>query len=141
MNSNPTPASALSEAHRALLDDMLRLGHLIQTSGNVGELHERLSSTYTHLCHHLRLEEQGGYFDNVQEREPRLQRAVSDLAAEHRELRQSLDALRAEAGVANAVDDAMRAKVRAWIDRYLAHETHENDVAQDEVDLDVGTVD
>ena len=35
----------------------------------------------------------------------------------------------------------MRDKVRAWIDRYLAHETHENDVAQDAVDLDIGAGD
>jgi Hemerythrin HHE cation binding domain len=144
MKSNqPRANRALSEAQQALLDDLRYLGHLIHvpSDASVAEVRQHLNTAYTHLCLHFRLEEQGGYFNNVQEMKPRLERALCELVAQHHELRRSLDSLRAEAARATAIDDAMRGKIRAWIDRFLAHETRENDVAQDAVDLDLGAGD
>jgi hypothetical protein len=138
-----TLARALSHAHNLLLRDLRGLGRFIQpdADGSIVELRSRLASTYTDVCEHFRLEERGGYLDNMQVREPRLQRIIAELGAEHLELREALEEIRSEAAVARDMDDVLRYKVRTWIDRLLQHETRENDVVQDAVDSDLGAAD
>ncbi|HZZ79205.1 MAG TPA: hemerythrin domain-containing protein [Gemmataceae bacterium] len=138
-----TPVSALSKAHSVLLRDLRGLGRFVQPEAyaSIAELRSRLATTHTDVCEHFRLEEQGGYMDNMQMREPRLERTIAKLAAEHQELREALEEIRNEAAAARDIDDVLRYKVRTWIDRLLQHEQHENDVVQDAVDSDFGAAD
>jgi hypothetical protein len=78
---------------------------------------------------------------DVRKREPRFERVVQELEEEHRELRQSLDALHGEATHATKVDDALRARIREWIERARRHETRETDLVQDAFDWDVAAED
>jgi hypothetical protein len=78
---------------------------------------------------------------DLRKREPRLERIVQELGEEHRELRQSLDVLHAEASVANKVDDSLREKVRDWIERVRRHEAREKDLVQDAFAWDLAAED
>jgi hypothetical protein len=130
----------LRRVHNSLLEDLRGLGRAIQpdADANIVEVRARLATTCTHLNEHFHLEEQGGYLDDVQTRQPRLQREVDELGGQHREMLDALGHLRDEAAVASDLDDVLRLKVRTWIDRLLQHEARENDVIQDAVDSDFG---
>jgi hypothetical protein len=134
------PVNVLSKAHTNLLRDLRGLGRFIQPEAyaSIAELRSRLATTHTDVCEHFRLEEQGGYMDNMQTRQPRLERTITDLAAEHRELREALDEIRNEAAVASDIDGVLRYKVKTWIDRFLQHERLENEVVQDAIESDFG---
>ncbi len=79
--------------------------------------------------------------DKVRKREPRLERAVQQLAEEHQQLMQALDAILAEANAAPAMTDALRDKIRAWVERIRNHETRENHLVQEAFGFDVGAED
>jgi hypothetical protein len=136
-------AESLSRAHQALLRDLRRLQDMVRPDSNVSlaELRNCLGATYTHVCEHFRLEEMNGYMEELVKDQPRLQRIVEQLGEDHRALRQSLDALHGEAIVASHVDNALREKVRCWIDRLMQHETRENDLIQEAVDSDFAAQD
>lgn len=143
MKTEHVHAHALNQAHNDLLRDLRGLGHFIQPAeeASIVELRNRLAATYTHVCDQFCLEEQGGYLDDIQVSEPRLQRTIGELSEDHRKLLDALTQIRDDAAVARSVDDVLRHKVRAWIDRFLQHETRENDVIQDAVDSDCGAGD
>jgi hypothetical protein len=126
-----------------LQEDLGKLENDVRSDAvaNVAELRTRLGATYTHICEHFRFEEQNGYMDEVRKREPRLERIVQELGEEHRVLRQSLDALNAEARLATNVDEAFREKVRTWIERVRRHEARENALVQDAFNWDVAAED
>jgi len=131
---------ALSQAHDTLLRDLHGLGQVIQpdAEANIIDLRSRLATTFFDVSDHFHLEEQGGYLDDMQVREPRLQREIAELRDQHCEMLDALANLRDQAAVASELDDVLRLKVRAWIDRLLKHEARENDVIQDAVDSDFG---
>ncbi len=128
-----------SEAQHRLMEDLGRLDETVHQNAEttLTALRTCLGRTYTHLCQHFRLKEYDGFLDDLQEREPRFGRIAQELFAEHRQLRQSLDSLHGEAVVAVRVDDALRGKVRQWIAALRRHETREDDLIQDAVDLDI----
>lgn len=133
--------AALSQAHRSLLDDLRKLEESTRAESTVSELRTRLGATYTHICEHFHLEELDGYMDEVRKREPRLDNVVQGLREEHRQLRHSLDLIHAEAKLATGLDEALRAKVRNWIERVQHHETRENKLVQDVFDLEIAADD
>ena len=141
--TNSSLAESLSAAHQSLFRDLTNLDNLIRPGSNVGllELPNRLGRTYTHLCEHFRLEEKNGCTDNLAEDQPRFHALVAQLGEEHRELRQALDLIRADAVVASSVDNALLPNVRAWIVRVRQHEARENELVQNAADFDVGTPD
>jgi hemerythrin-like domain-containing protein len=136
-------AEALSRAHAALLQDLRTLEEAVRPSSGEGlpELRARLGATHTHIAEHFRFEEQNGYMDAVRKREPRLERTVQQLAEEHRQLTQSLDALIGEARTAANLDDSFRERVVAWVEEVRQHEIRENDLVQDVFNLDIGAED
>lgn len=133
----------LSQAQRRLTEDLRTLEAAVQQKSqeSMTAIRTGLGSVYTHLCAHFRLQEKGGFLNELREREPRLARTAWELLEEHRTLRQALDSLHGEANVAVSLDDTFREKVRQWIANMRRHETRENDLLQDVVDLDIGAED
>jgi hypothetical protein len=136
-------AEALGPAHAALLEDLRQLGEATRPESGEGlaELRARLSATQTHITEHFRFEEQNGYMDAVQKREPRLERAIQQLSEEHGQLAQSLAVLIEQAKAATSLDEPFREAVRQWIKRVREHEARENELVQDAFDLDIGAED
>lgn len=138
-----TVADTLSQAHAALLEDLARLEGTVQPTSRerISDLRARLGAAERHISEHFRLEEQNGYMDVVRKREPRLERAIQELADEHRELADELDGLIVYAATARRVGAAFRAQVRAWVEHVRKHEARENDLVQDAFTLDMGAED
>jgi hypothetical protein len=134
---------ALRRAHVALLEDLRRLEQAVDPSsgGNLLDLRARLAATYSHVTEHFRFEEENGYLDAASKREPRLERTIRQLAEEHRQLTQSLDALVREAQLTTSLDDAFRERVREWLRHVRRHEHRENEFVQDAFNLDIGPED
>src|SRR5262245_29806695 len=116
--NEPPDAEALSRAHGALLEDLRQLEQaVLRVSGEpMAELRARLDATRRHITEHFRVEEQNGYMDAVREREPRLGRTVDQLAEEHRQLAQSLEALIRESRAATSPGAAFREGVQRWVE-------------------------
>jgi hypothetical protein len=123
----------------ALLEDLRKLDDAARPDAgpDLAGLRARLGATRRHVTEHFRFEEQNGYMDVVRAREPRLERVVQHLADEHRQLAQSLEALVAEAREAARLDDSLRGRVRAWVEKLRGHEARENELAQTTFNLDL----
>jgi hemerythrin-like domain-containing protein len=136
-------AEALGRAHTALLVDLRKLEEAIQSSAGEGlaELRSQLDTTRTHILAHFRFEERNGYMDTVRKREPRLERAIQLLVAEHQQLAQALTALIEQARGAPDLNARFRKQVQAWIERVRQHEASENDLVQDAFNQDIGPED
>jgi hypothetical protein len=134
---------SVKRAHRLLEENLRRLEEISQpnSAANLDDLRSRLSKTYTYVCEHFRLEEQDCFADDLRQNDARFQRLAQDLIDEHRELRQALDLLHAEAVTASRVDEALRGKIRHWIERIRSHEFRENDLIQDAFESDMGAQD
>jgi predicted nucleic acid-binding Zn-ribbon protein len=142
-NNEPSVAEALGRAHAALLEDLRKLeGAALPAFGEgLAELRARLDATRRHITEHFRFEEQNGYMDAVRKREPRLERTIEQLAQEHRELEQSLEALIGESEVVTGLGAAYREKVRRWVEHVRQHEARENDLVLDAFNLDISAED
>jgi len=144
--TNNAVAEELGRAHMGLLEEMQRLEKAAGPCGPTGageglaELRTHLDATRTHILEHFRFEEQNGYMDVVSKREPRLQRVIEELAQEHRQLAQTLDALTAQARAVSP-DDRFREEVRAWVKAVRQHEVREDELILDAFNLDIGTKD
>jgi nucleotide-binding universal stress UspA family protein len=137
-------AESLGRAHTALLGDLRRLEEAARrASGEVGpgELRARLRATQAHLTEHFRLEEQNGYMEAVRNRQPHLERTIQQLAGEHRELAQVLEALIEEGRSARCLGKPFRDEVHKWVERVRQHEARENDLVQDAFNLEMGAED
>jgi len=136
-------AEAMGAAHETLMKDLRKLEEAASPSLTkaVAELNARLASTFAHVTEHFRFEEQNGYMDAVRKREPRLERIVEQLAEEHHQLAQSLNALVTQSKSSLSADDGFRAKVRAWIDQIRHHEARENQLVQEAFNLDLAAED
>jgi predicted nucleic acid-binding Zn-ribbon protein len=136
-------AEALSRAHAALLEDLRKLEEAADPSSStdLAEMRARLGATQAHITEHFRFEEENGYLEALQKREPRLEPTIQQLAEEHRQLAQSLEALVGEARSATSLGNTFREKTRQWIKRVRQHEHRENDLVQDAFNLDIGAED
>lgn len=89
------------------------------------------------LSARLAREEDSGFFDEIADHSPRLARRAEALCSEHDVLRAMLD--RAVASVGDMRDaDAVRANLRALLDKLETHERAEWDLAQDAYLTDEG---
>jgi hypothetical protein len=133
-------AEAIDRAHAALLRDMKELEMVGRRASSNGleTLRARLEATRVHLVEHFRFEEESGYMEAVRKLEPRLERAVAQLAEEHIQLLNSLDALRGEIAPMPRANEAVAAKVTAWVQKVRQHEARENHLVQDAFGLDIG---
>ncbi len=136
-------AESLQQAHAALLDDLRKLEEASRAAPREGpgELRTRLDATHAHLVEHFRFEEQNGYLDAVRKQEPRLERVIEQLAQEHRQLLQALEALIEAARSPRCLGEPFQAEVREWVERVRQHEVRENDLVQDAFNLDLGAED
>lgn len=132
-------ADTLHHAHEALLHDLRELERLAKrsTTEDISHLRTRLHSVYGDVMEHFRLEEENGYMDSVRTRSPRLERTVSQLAKEHRQLADSLESLIANVDDCSIIDGALRKDIHSWVERMRRHETHENNLIQEAFSLDV----
>lgn len=106
--------AALKRTHAALVEDLRKLEEVARhaTEEDLTQLQDRLTATQQHVADHFRFEEQNGYMEAVVEREPRLERAVQQLALEHIGLRDSLNALIADARMVTRIDEAYWQKLQ-----------------------------
>jgi hypothetical protein len=146
MNTTKPRASfgeALRRAHGVLEQDLSRLDEAASSTSEewLAEVRIWLGATHARITEHFRFEEQGGYMREVRKREPRLERVIQELGAEHADLRASLEVLIREAGAAAAVDNALRERIRAWIAQVKAHEARENEVVQNAFNYDISAED
>ena len=144
MEHPETPiAKAINRAHTALLRDLKALEVIARRASTSGPeaLRARLEAMRAHIIEHFRFEEEDGYMDAVRRLEPRLERAIEQLAEEHRQLLDSLDALRTEIATLPSANEAVATKVSAWVQKLQKHEARENHLMQDAFGLDIGTTD
>ena len=134
---------SLRKAHVALLGDLQRLEAMVEPVSKepLQAVRAHLDATSAHIREHFRFEEQNGYMAVAREREPRLERAIEQLAGEHREIAQSLAALIGEAKDAKNVSDHFREGIRDWIKGVRQHEHRENDLIQDVFVCDIAAED
>jgi hypothetical protein len=111
------------------------------SANRIEALRARLNATRDHITEHFRFEEQNGYMDLVRHREPCLEHAIHRLAAEHRELAGSLEALIDEIRSATELNDGFRVRIRHWLRRVRQHETDENDLVQGTLVTDLAAED
>jgi hypothetical protein len=136
-------AAALGRAHAALLADLDRLGDAAQpvSRARLSELRARLGATQAHIVAHFRFEEENGYMDAVRTREPRFSARIDSLAADHRRLSATLEAITRDAAGATTVDEALRHRIQEWIDELTRHELRENDLVQEVFNSDISAED
>jgi hypothetical protein len=91
----------------------------------------RLKKLQTHLTEHFQFEEAGGYMAPILKEEPRFDRVVQELLAEHQQLAQTLDALIQEVNRAQGVQAIPQVRARAWIAQVRHHEHRENNLVQE----------
>jgi hypothetical protein len=134
---------ALHRAHAALLKDLGTLEEVARPTSVKGlaKLRTRLRATRAHITKHFRFEEQEGYMDAVRKREPRLERTIRQLAEEHHELAQSLEALIGDVEGATRVEGKFCDHIRSWVERVRRHERRENGLVQNAFGLDIGAED
>jgi hypothetical protein len=104
-------------------------------------LHACLGATRSDMVEHFRAQEQHGSMDTIERQQPYLATAIHRLAEDHHALTEAHAALMDATANATALDDALRANVRAWIARVRRHEAREIDFLQDAVDQDIGEKD
>lgn len=139
VSSQEPVVDALGHAHAALLHDLRELEEAARpgSSSCRAELGNRLGAVYWQITEHFRFEEQDGYMDAVRKREPRLERAVQQLAEEHRQLKQAIEALLGEV----PGDAGFHERIRGWIGQVRAHEARENRLVQEAFELDLAAED
>ncbi|MFN4260733.1 MAG: hemerythrin domain-containing protein [Gemmataceae bacterium] len=131
--------ASLRHAHTELLRDLQGLEELTRSlaSQDWGKLAARLEAIAAHLAEHFRLEEEDGYFDEVRQEQPRLERTIARLAEEHRQMADSLNALIQDAQRATNVE-TLPARIQEWIHSVRDHEARENALAQEAFSRDTG---
>jgi hypothetical protein len=136
-------AERLAKAHAALLQDLHKLEEAARPESGEGltGLTACLGTALDHITAHFRFEEENGYLDVVRTREPRLERAVQQLAEEHRQLNMSLETLLGEARAATGLGPGLGTKVREWVEQIRRHEAREDQVVQDAFNMDLGAED
>src|SRR5271166_5081053 len=119
-----TVADGLGRAHAALLADLEKLEDATRpaSGARLTELRARLGRTRTHILAHFQYEEQNGYMDLIRKREPHLERAIQQLAEEHRQLAETLAALTTQMRADTRIGSPLRGAIRAWIERVRQHE-------------------
>jgi hypothetical protein len=142
MRNDLSVAEILSRAHEALQAELRKLEQAVSPSSREGlvEIRARLAAARTHIAEHFRVEEENGYLHALKD-EPRLERAVHQLAKEHGQLSQLLDRLLGEARVAPSLGDTLREEIAGWIERLRQHEHRENDLVQGTLNMDIGAED
>jgi hypothetical protein len=135
-----SPVQNLRQAHRALLADLQRLEEMARAHPvkSKKDLLDALHAAHAHVAEHFRFEERDGYFDAVRMRAPHQERAIQHLAAEHRQLEESLRGLLREAGRDN---EDVRGHVIEWVRSIRDHETRENKLVQEVFYRDVAAED
>jgi hemerythrin-like domain-containing protein len=133
-------ANSLALAHAALLKDIRKLEESISSSEkDPAAVCTLLKEIKEHVSEHFKFEEKGGYMDQVRKHHPNKEGVIQKLYMEHGHLRQSLDGLVEEAK--KPLDDGFREIVRAWIERIRQHETQENTLIQETLNLEIGDQD
>ncbi|MGF1583206.1 MAG: hemerythrin domain-containing protein [Gemmataceae bacterium] len=138
-----TVGKMLLEAHTDLREDLAKLAETLrpQCATTVAQLSARLQETQDHILEHFRLEEEGGYLQEIREAEPRLNREIDHLYEEHAVLAKVLQGLIDDLQAETTIDDTVRKKVQSWIKHVRKHESCENLLVEDVFVLDIGDKD
>jgi hypothetical protein len=130
----------LRGAHAALGREVdgLRAAAGPEPEAVLADVRARLTAVRVRAGIYFRLEEEGGYMGAVRQREPRLERSILQLAAEHSELLRSLDGIICEAARATDLDAGLRGRIITWAGALGRHEDRENRLIEDAFDLGPG---
>jgi hypothetical protein len=140
VSSATSTIDALRHVHAELGRELRALDAALSRPSEaiIADVRARLGALRERVAKHFRLEEQNGYMDVVRKRQPRLERAVLHLAAEHAELLRTLDTVIRESVGATELDARLRDKIAVWVERFHSHEDRENRLIEDAFDLDIG---
>ena len=135
-------AQALRRAHEALRTDLQALEASLarDSAENLAPIRIRLKATQTHLLEHFRFEEQNGYMEKVRNGEPRLEHAIDQLAAEHRQLAGDLKSILESTNDTSCLESVGH-RIREWIAAMRQHEACEDRLVQEAFNFDVGEED
>jgi hypothetical protein len=141
--SQKSLGESLKRAHVSLLADLQKLEEAVSSLAEtkMAALRSRLVKARTHLTQHFRYEEKDGYMDAIRGGMPHLEREIQRLQDEHGQLSQSLDELIEKSWAADNIDEAFRAKVRAWLGQVHQHEVRENSLVEDAFNTDLAAED
>jgi iron-sulfur cluster repair protein YtfE (RIC family) len=140
---HPSVVEAFHQAHVALGNDLRELTAATRAPSGAGrtEAAKLLEKAREHLTEHFRLEEEDGYMGAVLQRDPNQERSVQHLRDEHRQLTESLEALRGEVASAGGPEDVPWKKILSWVARVREHESRENALVQDAFNVDLSAED
>lgn len=132
-------ARTFRKSHRALAADIEKIELALKASQEQAQkpLCAALEATQHCLKRHIRLEETDGYMSEVLEREPRLERQVRELEADHLQLRRSVEKLLEEARAPLQPDAALKDRIRKWIKHLRQHGEKETDLVQEAFNRDL----
>ena len=121
----------------------IRAEELRDAPGRIGDLEERLRRLLERLRRHFDEEESGGFFEQVLESTPNVQRAVGTLRDEHEEFLHRLERLVGTLGESGGQGDLDRiaAELHRFAAAYRRHEETEDSLLLDSQNDDVAAAD
>ena len=140
----PSSPTQLRQEHHELKVLLKRLSDVFDGDGPRDELSRSLAELRDELDEHFHHEEDGGYFDEIMERAPRLEAKVEELKQQHPALLALVRQLEDYVENAGTDGDAMariQDEYRAFVRVLTLHEVAENDLLQQAYTEDIGTND
>ena len=130
-------AESLHQEHAELGKRIGALKTLLDSRFEWPELETQLARLIETTDKHFEFEETGGYLDVVRARDPNRSAEVDALEEQHRQMRSDLSEIREAVGE-RADPEAIRGKLRAWIEFIARHEADENSLVQAVFNLEIG---
>jgi hypothetical protein len=141
--TQPTPKDVRADASRLFLAELEDLEKYLGPDKRLrtAEIGARLNALRLRLKDEFRNEERDGYLPDVLARAPQLGRNAEKLLGEHADLTRSLEDLVARVRAAEHLDDNLRERLRAWIQRLREHESAENVLVEDAFNVECAAED
>lgn len=130
-------------SHMALFKSMRQLKELIRPHEDRerAALVDQLIHVRNVLAEHFAFEQRPQYLAGVLEQNPELEHKVQELRSEHLVLSEGLDNLIEDGLVSRCPIQELRKRTLEWLSLIRFHESRENRLLQDAIDLDIGTED
>lgn len=136
-------AADVDQAHKAFRAHLRKLEDSVgpSSAASLEVVRDELRLAQAHTAEHFRLEEQSEWVEVVRKLGPIQERSGERLREEHRALLEALATLVEVVQTAARLDDALREKIRKWIERVRRHEISEDDLIQEAYTRDLGVAD
>ncbi|HEU4418053.1 MAG TPA: hemerythrin domain-containing protein [Planctomycetota bacterium] len=139
MSKNADSRRQIQAAHRQITALTAKLA----TVSGAGEMVACLRQLGTLMAEHFADEEQefDGLHENIRSRSPELQNALHELAEDHKQLLERVDALLWYAQQKHRAASKLRQLGKQFQERLARHEARETGIFQDSIWTDLGTAD